>query len=261
MCVQDLVALHHPTAKLLVRWYMSRDVLDHPEWKMVLQNISNPAQNTSDSMSKHMIHFMNSPTAAWAKAATANFSFALAHMDAAYPGRIAAVIIEGLETGEWFMPPTSTQSMMVGDYTPEMEKEFCAEEISRTAAAGGNGGSCRLPSAAERDTPTLGNALLQWNQSSDASSRSFRYNQFISKRVASAIAGFAAVVKRVSGGKALTMAYSGYLFGLSDSRLTGSGHLALSSLLACPDLDMIGSPYLFALKTKPISHAWMQRTS
>lgn len=39
------------------------------------------------------------------------------------------------------------------------------------------------------------------------------------------------------------MAYSGYLFDLSDSRLTGSGHLDLAALLNCTDLDMIASPY------------------
>jgi hypothetical protein len=237
--IMDLVQEHHPAAKLLVRWYMSRDVLDHPDWVMVLQNISNPAQNTS-SVSKNMVHFMNTPAAAWANAAAKNFSAALVSLDAAYPNRIAAVIIEGLETGEWFMPPTSVASMMVGDYTPVMEQEFCAAERS-----GGRTGACRLPTASARDTPTLGNALMHWSTNSDPAARSFRYNQFISQRVASAITGFAAVVKKVSADRALTMAYSGYLFELSDSGLSGSGHLALSSLLACDDLDMIGSPYQY----------------
>jgi hypothetical protein len=238
--IMDLVQKHHPAAKLLVRWYMSRDVLDHPEWKMVLQNISNPAQNTS-SVRKKMMHFMNTPAAAWANAAAKNFSAALTSLDAAYPNRIAAVIIEGLETGEWFMPPTSVASMMVGDYTPVMEQEFCAAERDGSSGSG----ACRLPTASARDTPTLGNAMMRWSTNSDPAARSFRYNQFISQRVASAIAGFAAVVKKVSAGKALTMAYSGYLFELSNSGLSGSGHLALSSLLACNDLDMIGSPYQY----------------
>lgn len=237
--IMDLVTQYHPTAKLLVRWYLSGDVLDHPEWKMVLQNISNPTQNSSGDM----LHFMNTPAAAWAAVAAFNFSKALARMDAAYPGRIAAVVIEGLETGEWFLPPTSPASMMVGDYTPVMEKEFCEME-------GGDVSNCSLPTATERNTATLGNALLQWENGSHPSARSFRYNQFVSQCVARAIAQFAAVVKNVSAGKALTMAYSGYLFDLSDSRLTGSGHLDLSSLLACPDLDLIGSPYQYSTSVR-----------
>ena len=43
----------------------------------------------------------------------------------------------------------------------------------------------------------------------------------------------------------IIMAYSGYLFELSDSGLSGSGHLALSSLLESPNLDIIGSPYQY----------------
>ena len=119
-----------------------------------------------------------------------------------------------------------------------MEQEFCASENSTQLVA-----DCILPSAAERDCPTLGNSLLQWSSSSDSSARSFRYNQFISTRIASAISGFAAVIKNATNSKAFTMAYNGYLFDLSDSRLIYSGHLALSQLLACPHLDAIASPY------------------
>jgi hypothetical protein len=118
-----------------------------------------------------------------------------------------------------------------------MEQEFCASENSTQLVA-----DCTLPSAAERDCPTLGNSLLQWSSSSDSSARSFRYNQFISTRIASAISGFAAVIKNATDSKAFTMAYNGYLFDLTDSRLTNSGHLAMSPLLACPHLDAIASP-------------------
>ena len=57
-----------------------------------------------------------------------------------------------------------------------------------------------------------------------------------------AVSGFARAVKNISGGKSFTFAYNGYLFDLSDSRLTGSGHLDLSSLLQDANLDGIGSP-------------------
>ena len=132
-------------------------------------------------------------------------------------------------------PPTGC--IRAADYSPEMEDEFCAPE------EGGAQPGCRLPTAAERDTPTFGNSMLQWSTGADPSARSFRYNQFISSRIAGAIAGFAAVIKNVTENKAFTMAYNGYLFDLSDSRLTYSGHLALSALLQCPNLDAIASPY------------------
>lgn len=126
------------------------------------------------------------------------------------------------------------------DYSPAMEQEFCGSEIGAENVVPN---SCHLPSATARDTPTLGNSLLQWSAPSDASARSFRYNQFISRRIATAISSFAAVIKNVSNNRAFTMAFNGYLFDLSDSRLTYSGHLALSQLLQCPHLDAIASPY------------------
>ena len=95
--IMELVQEHHPAAKLLVRWYLSRTDAEHPEWKMVLQNISNPAQNTSTDA--HDLSGMSSPTAAWASVAAANLSTALSHLDAMFPGKIAGVVIEGLETG------------------------------------------------------------------------------------------------------------------------------------------------------------------
>ena len=185
----------------------------------------------------------SSPTRRWAQAAAANLSIAVANLDTAFPGRIAGVVLEGLCGGEWFNLPTSPAAMSVADYSAEMQAEFCAAENLGGAASDV---SCRLPTAAERDTPTLGNALLQWNSSQDAAARSFRYNRFLSQRVAGAISGLALAVKNISGGKSFTFAYNGYLFDLSDSRLTGSGHLDLSSLMSDENLDGIGSPYQYA---------------
>ena len=237
--IMDLIAMHHPTATLLVRWYLTGTMAGHPEWGLVLQNISNSSQTHVQGAA--------SPTLAWAKASAAEFSASLAALDAAYPGRIAGVQIEGLCGGEWFMHPSDPVDRMVGDYTEQMRAEYCAEE-HRESGSGTAG--CSLPTAAERDAPTLGNALLQWNSSVDPSAQSFRMNRFISQKVAGAIGEFAAEVKRISSHKALTMAFSGYLFGLSDSRLTGSGHLDLSSLLANPMLDVIDSPYQYESRAR-----------
>ena len=119
------------------------------------------------------------------------------------------VVIEGLCGGEWFMLPTTPAAMSVADYSPQMQAEFCAADAAapevnlnttETAVAevsnnddddddddvisGRNGSSCRLPTAEQRDTPSLGNALLQWKTAEDPSARSFRYNRFISQQVA-----------------------------------------------------------------------------
>jgi hypothetical protein len=59
------------------------------------------------------------------------------------------------------------------------------------------------------------------------------------------IAALSGAVKKVSGGKALTIAFSGYLLSLSDTRLTGSGHLDLASTLKWSTLDCIASPYQY----------------
>ena len=209
----------------------------HPEWGLLLQNISNASQTKPQPGT-------SSPTAAWAKSAAAEFSASLAALDTAYPGKIAGVQIEGLCGGEWFYFPTDPVGRMVGDYSEEMRAEFC------TAEGGGNS-SCVLPTAMERDTASLGNALLQWESSEDPSARSFRYNRFISQKVAGAIGAFAAAVKNISTNKALTLAFNGYLFDLSDSRLTGSGHLDLSSLLKNPQLDVIDSPYQYGISRHP----------
>ena len=76
----DLIAAHHPTAKVLVRWYLTGpwDNSLNSAGNMVLQNISDPQQNQTIGVS--------SPTAAWAQAAAANLSVALANLDAAFPG-------------------------------------------------------------------------------------------------------------------------------------------------------------------------------
>ena len=158
--IMDLIETHHPSAKLLVRWYLSGTVAGHPEWGLLLQNISNASQIQPQPG-------VTSPTAAWAQTAAADFSASLAALDAAYPGKIAAVQIEGLCAGEWFYFPADPVERLVGDYTEGMRAEFCAAEGEGNASASAR--SCVLPTAAERDTATLGDALLQWDTGADPS--------------------------------------------------------------------------------------------
>lgn len=221
----DLVAQHHPNASLILRWY----VKGCPAWRMIAQSTVSPNTTAGTSFS--------SPTNLWAASAAANLSVALSHLDSAYPGRIAGVQIEGLHTGEWFVAAADAAGTMIPDYTPEMEAEFCATEAG--------GGRCTLPSAEARSRATLGDRLLQWQRATQPSARSFRYHRFLSEQAAAAISALAAAVKRATCGRTLTLAFYGYLFALSDTRLTGSAHLSLSTLLRSPDLDIVASPYQY----------------
>lgn len=236
-----LVRVHHPEAVVLVRWLIE-SWEDIEAFGMREQDVRN--------VSSYYTTGMNSPSAAWATSAAANFSNAIHGLDNAFPGMIAGVQLEGLETGEWFLPPAGpghdnhddVPGLFVGDYSAEIGREFCAAESN------GAGGECTVPpTAAERDTATLGNALLQWGHRAAPSARATRFNQFLSRRVASAISTMAAAVKRETGNAALCLAFYCYIFALSDSRLAGSGHLACAELEAdSPGLDALVSPYQYA---------------
>jgi hypothetical protein len=153
-------------------------------------------------------------------------------------------VIEGLDAGEWFMTAPFANESLKSDYTLQMQKEFCASEYSNGHIGGGKG-PCVVPTARQRDTPTLGNALLQWNSSSDVAARSYRYDRFLSATVVNAITKLSAAVKETSGHAAFVFAFYGYVLDLSDTRLTGSGHLDLASLLTVPSVDAVASPYSY----------------
>ena len=82
----NLIEAHHPTAKVLVRWYLTGpwDSSPNATGNMVLQNISNPNQTQAIGVS--------SPTAQWAHAAAANLSVALANLDSAFPGTLCTIL-------------------------------------------------------------------------------------------------------------------------------------------------------------------------
>lgn len=234
----SLVAQHHPTARLLVRWLMTSS---DARWFMRLQDVTDPHATVGDPM--------NSPTRAWATSAAANLSLSLATLDRLYPGRIAGVCIEAMFGGEWFMTAPFSNSSMKADYSDLMQAEFCRNEDAVPNSVDG-GVSCTLPTAQQRDTPTLGNALLQWNTPSAPSARSFRFNRFLSRTIAGAIGEITAAIKEVTGGAAFTFAFYGYLLDLSDTRVTGSGHTALGTLLREPSLDAIASPYQYSVAAR-----------
>ncbi len=78
----NLIEAHHPTAKVLVRWYLTSpwESTLNASGNMVLQNISNPTQTQMIGVS--------SPTSKWAQATATNLSVALSNLDAAFPGTL-----------------------------------------------------------------------------------------------------------------------------------------------------------------------------
>lgn len=238
--LMGLVRARHPTAVVIVRWLIE-SWADIGRFGMRKQDVLNS--------SSYYTTGMNSPSKAWAASAAKNFSAALHGLDQAYPGMIAGVQLMGMETGEWFFPPAepgndnhdNIPGLFVGDYSEQMSREFCAATDHVDVR-------CRpVPTASERNAPTLGNALLQWENYSTPSARSVRFNQFLSHQVAGAVATLATAVKETTGNAALCLAFYCYLFALSDSRLAGSGHLACGELQSSSlALDGIVSPYQYA---------------
>ena len=81
-----------------------------------------------------------------------------------------------------------------------------------------------------------------------------RYNAWL---VADTIAYLARVVKQETGGQALVGAFYGYVLQLAgEQREQNAGHLALSQVLACPDVDFLTSPtsYMFRQLGTGYSH-------
>ena len=90
------------------------------------------------------------------------------------------------------------------DYSPDAAADFCSS-ASRPA------GRCVLPTAAERNRPTLGSTII--TSDSPGGEASVAFNRFINVQMASGIAAVGDAIKRVSGGKAfVTTLYGGCKF-------------------------------------------------
>ena len=163
---------------------------------------------------------------------------------------------------EWFLPGPLTRTVpddSVCDYSEGMAVDWCRSEaawqhIDKSAGTarediGNTSSACVPPTAVERNTATAGNFFLAWpattSGNASAAARSVRFNEFMSTRVARAIAALAAVAKDVSGGALLTVAFYGYTVEIADVRMVNSGHLALRQLLESPHLDVVTSPYQY----------------
>ena len=92
-----------------------------------------------------------------------------------FPESWSAASVEGL--------PAGTYDYMWPDYSPDAIEEFCRR--GRGGAAAG-AAPCTVPTAAQRDTPTLGNTLLTADTPTGAAS--IKLNRYMNVAMAEGIA-------------------------------------------------------------------------
>ena len=232
--VFDRVALNHPDAYFLPRVFV--------------HNMNAEGIVQQDLSGDETDHVFNTISDEWIEERQERLQELLLHLDSEYPGRIMGVHLSYLETGEWFYPELSNG--LFPDYSDSMKSAFCD-----WMGLGQGDPGCEAPSALLRDTPNVGNAFLDATEG--GAERSIRFNQFLSERIVTATSGLAQSAKDVSGGKAMVMTFYGYLYALADSRLTSSGHLALSTLLNDPNIDAIVSPYQYGSAARRLGGAML----
>lgn len=180
-----------------------------------------------------------SPTAEWAGAAARVLQELLSAADAAVPGRVVGVQLGGLSTFEWMLPHHDTGRAYWPAYSATLQAEFCASQ----AAAHGAGRGCTVPTAEQRNSPTVGNLFL--TADSPRGAAAIDYANFTARLVASTIATLCRAAKDVSGGNLFTFAFYGYTIN-SATDLQFTGHAALAFLLGHDDIDGVSSPTLYS---------------
>jgi hypothetical protein len=228
--MMDHVVALHPSALFMIRFYAQQY---EPTFEdMVLLNLTDGDPQNLENASYFTT---NSLSLEWEKSAAMRMTTMLEYLDRLYPRRIAGVFPCFLHTSEWFLPGPNDIGFggksHISDYSNTTERRFCSE------TAPGNG-SCRLPLPSQRNHPVLGTAF--------ADVASTKLNLWLSDTVVHAIETLAETAKRLSGGKLAVVVFYGYLLALADTRLTGSGHLALHRLLRSPHVDGVASPYLYS---------------
>ena len=198
------------------------------------------------------------PTDAWVDYCVETIRAIAQGLDALLPHRIIGLRPELV--GENFMRPIRLSSKGVqlamdgatinsanpngfwDDYSPNSIAHFCAWAGQQSLQP-----SCAAPTPAERNHGVLGANFLA--DVTPAFRDPVLFNQFLSLRRAELVDRLARAVKDISAGKALTMAFYGYLNALGWD-LPGSGHLALAEVENSPNLDIVSGPYSYGLSRR-----------
>lgn len=164
-------------------------------------------------------------------------------------GRFLGVMLNYLQTGEWFYPETERY----WDYSDANRERFRVwlrgAYLDDDALRAAWGDSAVSLDSAEIPLPAAREAVA-WGRFRDpVSGRAARdFSHYTAEMMADTIAHFAQVAKAATGGRSLVGAFYGYAFELNHNgprALQQSGHLALGHLLQSPDLDFLSAPYSY----------------
>ena len=165
-------------------------------------------------------------TPAWQNAVTKYMHDLLTHVEATFPGRVAAYILACGQTDEWM------------DYSKGRELECKLKAFQEWSKAHGHGVPECIPPIAQcfRSEAPLG---LR-NDEQDA--ESLRFWRFISDTVADSIAFFAREARKLIPDTTKLGCFFGYILELCGGRLVECGHLAYEKVFSLPELDFFISP-------------------
>ena len=198
--------------------------------KRATHNVGFDTNRRSEATTQCSCQRMNTPAShGWVSYEQERLAAHLEYMDTVFPGAIGGVHLTSMHSGEFYYPgwdAVGHYDHMYGDYSEAARVSFCG---NRSAA------TCTLPSAHARDTPVRLPGAGSNNVFVDG--QAARANLQLSVNIADAVVAFCEAAKRVSGGKLLTIAFFGYLMGVSDWRVTGSGQLTASTIIDHPSID------------------------
>ncbi|NUM53254.1 MAG: hypothetical protein HUU46_06395 [Candidatus Hydrogenedentes bacterium] len=166
-----------------------------------------------------------------------------------YANRFVGVHITSQMCGEWFYPDTNEfidysnanavafRAWLKGKYINDkgLRRAWGDEHASLSGAT--------IPMPEQRDAAA-------WGPFRDALKHrpAMDYQQYSNELIADCIADFAGVAKKAMKGRGLVGAFYGYTMevgGIAPRSLAHSGHLALTKLLDCRDIDLIHAPYSY----------------
>ncbi|PWU08269.1 MAG: hypothetical protein C5B51_08075 [Terriglobia bacterium] len=181
----------------------------------------------------------------------------LTNLNRRYPGKVLGVHINSLV--EWFMSPCFTNGSPVScntsqpnqipyfaAYGDDVQTSFCSWLYQKTGSQ-----SCILPTPVERSSTSYGNVFHDVSQK-DAEFRAVQFARFLAERTANAVNTLAKEIKDVTQGKAMTSAFYGYTYELTNFNIVvGSGHWGFSTILNSPYLDALVAPHSYVYGRQP----------
>jgi len=238
-CVEQFAG-RNPQGYFLVRVWLGAD----EAWRA-----AHPEALLRDAEGKS-IGYVSPANAAWRDELSNRLSRSIeAIATGPHAGRFLGVMLNYLQTGEWFYPETE-RNWDYSDANRERFRGWLRSEYRSDDALRNAWGDGKVSlDTAEIPLPPAREAVA-WGLFRDpVAGRAARdFGRYTSEMMADAIAHFAQVAKKATGGRSLVGAFYGYAFELNHNgprALQQSGHLALGRLLQCPNIDFLSAPYSY----------------